>query len=195
MPVQGAPWLFLISLGASALGGALGMASGIFIVPLLTLVAGMDIHLAIGAGIISVIACSCGGAAAFLKERLTNVRLAIVLEVATTLGAASGVLLSGRVPVPLLYAVFSGVLGVSVWQMLMRRHVSMLATDAASPGRWARRLDATYPDPVLGKDQTYTVSRLQLGLGLMYAAGLLSAERFQAPVCAPDTSVQMSRVQ
>jgi hypothetical protein len=27
-------WLFLVSIGASALGGALGMASGIFFVPI-----------------------------------------------------------------------------------------------------------------------------------------------------------------
>jgi uncharacterized protein len=175
MPADSAPCLFLISLGASALGGALGMASGIFIVPLLTLVAGMDIHIAIGASIISVIACSCGSAAAFLKERLTNVRLAIVLEVATTLGAASGVLLSGLVPVPLLYAIFTAVLAVSAWQMSMRRRVSVPAIGTATSGSWTRRLDATYPDAILGKDQPYTVSRLPLGLGLMYAAGLLSA--------------------
>jgi uncharacterized membrane protein YfcA len=89
------PALFCISVGASVLGGALGMASGIFIVPVLTIVGGVDVHVAIGASIISVIACSCGSAASFLKERLTNVRLAIVLETATALGAASGVLLSG----------------------------------------------------------------------------------------------------
>jgi uncharacterized membrane protein YfcA len=94
------PGLFCISAGASAFGGALGMASGIFIVPLLTIVAGLDIHVAVGAGIVSVIACSCGSAAPFLKERFTNVRLAIVLETATTLGAASGVVLFGVVPVP-----------------------------------------------------------------------------------------------
>ena len=71
------------------------MASGIFIVPILTIVAGVDVHLAIGASIVSVIACSCGSAVPLLKARLTNVRLAIVLETATTLGAASGVVVSG----------------------------------------------------------------------------------------------------
>src|SRR5437588_8716553 len=86
-------WLFAVSLGASALGGMLGMASGIFIVPILTVFGHLDIHVAIGASIVSVIACSCGGAAPFLRERLTNVRLAVVLETATTLGALSGVLL------------------------------------------------------------------------------------------------------
>ena len=67
---------------------------------------------------VSVIACSCGSAGPFLEARLTNVRLAIVLETATTLGAASGVLLSGVVPVPILYAIFAAVLLVSAWQMV-----------------------------------------------------------------------------
>jgi hypothetical protein len=89
-------WLFSASVIASALGGMLGMASGIFIVPILTMLCHVDLRNAIGASIVSVIACSCGSAAAFLKERLTNVRLAIVLETATTAGALTGVLLAGR---------------------------------------------------------------------------------------------------
>ena len=167
--------LFCISVGASALGGALGMASGIFIVPLLTTIEGLDIHVAIGASIISVIACSCGSAAAFLRERLTNVRLAIVLETATTLGAASGVLLSGAVPVPVLYAIFAAVLLLSAWQMLRRRQVAVMPADGTLPQGWTRRLDAVYPDRVLGRDVAYCVDRLPAGLGLMYGAGLLSA--------------------
>ena len=168
------PELFCISVGASALGGALGMASGIFIVPILTLVANVDVHLAIGASLVSVIACSCGSAGPFLEARLTNVRLAIVLETATTLGAASGVLLSGVVPVPILYAIFAAVLLVSAWQMLMRRRDAAIPDDGAPATGWARRLDAVYPDRNLG-DVAYRVDRLSMGLGLMYGAGLLSA--------------------
>jgi uncharacterized protein len=165
--------LFCISVGASAVGGALGMASGIFIVPVLTTIEGLNIHVAIGASLVSVIACSCGSAASFLKERLTNVRLAIVLETATTLGAASGVLLFGVIPVPALYAIFAAVLLLSARQMLMHRQVAVVSADG-KPG-WARRLDAVYPDRVLGRDVTYRVDRLPAGLGLMYGAGLLSA--------------------
>ena len=167
--------LFCIAVGASAVGGVLGMASGIFIVPILTTIAGLDIHVAIGASIVSVIACSCGSAAAFLRERLTNVRLAIVLETATTLGAASGVLLSGAVPVPVLYAIFAVVLLLSAWQMLRRRQVAVMPADGKLPQGWTRRLDAVYPDRVLGRDVAYCVDRLPAGLGLMYGAGLLSA--------------------
>ncbi|MDD1000089.1 sulfite exporter TauE/SafE family protein [Pseudomonas sp. TNT2022 ID1044] len=113
--------LFIAALGASALGGLLGMASGIFIVPILTIFFGVDIHTAIGASLVSVIACSCGSAASFLKERLTNVRLAVVLESATTLGALSGALMIGIVPTTFLYGLFAFILFVSAQQMLARR--------------------------------------------------------------------------
>ena len=128
-------WLFAISAGASAFGGMLGMASGIFIVPLLTIFGHVEIHAAIGASIVSVIACSCGGAASFLKSRLTNIRLAIVLETATTAGALTGVLLAGIVPVSWLYFLFAAILFVSARQMLARRGDPVLTAAPARAGR------------------------------------------------------------
>ncbi|SMG57807.1 sulfite exporter TauE/SafE family protein [Paraburkholderia susongensis] len=184
-------WLFAVSLGASALGGMLGMASGIFIVPILTMFGHLDIHVAIGASIVSVIACSCGGAAPFLRGRFTNVRLAVVLETATTLGALSGVLLSGLVPVTALYFIFGVILILSAQQMLARRAdpaitvnaattAGALATAGAGPSRprsWGAslQLDSSYPDRVSGRDIAYRVQRIPLGLSLMYGAGLISA--------------------
>jgi len=169
-------WLFTAAFGASALGGVLGMASGIFIVPILTLLFRVDIHTAIGASIVSVIACSCGSAAPFLKGRLTNIRLAIVLETATTFGALSGVLLIGIVATSFLYFLFAFILVISAKQMLARRREAVGAY-APDDGSWATllRLHASYPDRALGQDVHYKVGRVPLGLSLMYGAGLISA--------------------
>jgi uncharacterized membrane protein YfcA len=169
-------WLFTVSVAASALGGMLGMASGIFIVPVLTLWGHIDIRSAIGASIVSVIACSCGSAAPFLKSRLTNVRLAILLETATTAGALSGVLLLGTIPVSYLFFIFGVILLISAQQMLAKRRDPALAPIPSLTGRsntW--RLDSTYPDRALGRDIAYRVQRLPMGMILMYAAGLVSA--------------------
>src|SRR5689334_8496116 len=114
-------WLFAVSMAASAVGGMVGMASGIFLVPVLTMFGHIEIHQAVAASLVSVIACSCSSAAPFLTTRLTNVRLAIVLEVATTVGALSGVLLAGIVPIPYLYFLFALILFLSAQQMLARR--------------------------------------------------------------------------
>lgn len=169
--------LFFLASGCSVLGGMLGMASGIFIVPALTVFGHMDIHEAIGASLVSVIACSCASAAPYLRGRLTNVRLAVLLETGTTLGALSGVLLVGVVPVQALYLLFAGVLLVSAWQMLARRlepaarpHVAGSRGEAASSA-----LHASYPDPATGRDVPYLIERIPVGLLLMYAAGLISA--------------------
>jgi uncharacterized membrane protein YfcA len=177
MNVEFSAWLFAVSLGASALGGTLGMASGIFIVPVLITFGGVDIHAAVAAGIVSVIACSCGSAAPFLRASLTNIRVAIVLEVATTLGALTGVLLAGVLPVPFLFLLFAVVLLLSAWQMMARRREPTKALQNAGATDWATalRLHSSYPDGIAGRDVSYRVHRIPLGLVLMYGAGLISA--------------------
>jgi uncharacterized protein len=168
-------WLFGVSLAASALGGMLGMASGIFIVPVLTMCGNVDIRSAIGASIVSVIACSCGSAAAFLKGRLTNVRLAIVLETATTAGALSGVLLAGAIPAAYLFVLFGVILLLSAQQMLAKRRDPALAPRQPLTRSTMWQLDSSYPDRALGRDIAYRVERLAVGMVLMYGAGLISA--------------------
>jgi uncharacterized protein len=170
-------WLFAVSAGASALGGTLGMASGIFIVPILIMFGGVGIHTAVATSIVSVIACSCGSAAPFLKGGLTNIRVAIVLETATTLGALTGVLLAGVLPAPVLFLLFAAILLLSAQQMMARRREPTAAPDEASGKDWATalRLHSSYPDGALGRDVSYRVRRVPLGLALMYGAGLISA--------------------
>jgi len=165
-----------VSLGASALGGMLGMASGVFIVPVLTMFGHIGIRSAIGASIVSVIACSCGGAAPFLKGRLTNVRLAIVLETATTAGALIGVLLVGAIPAPYLFFTFGVILLLSAQQMLTkRRDRAFSPTQFPADPPTTGPLDSSYPDRALGRDIAYRVERLPTGMILMYGAGLISA--------------------
>ena len=122
-------------------------------------------------------ACSCGGAAPFLKNRLTNIRLAIVLEMATTTGALTGVVLAGIVPASYLYLLFAVILFLSAHQMLAKRHKPVLASAPAAGCNWsdALELDSRYHDRELGTEITYRVHRVALGMVLMYGAGLISA--------------------
>jgi uncharacterized protein len=168
----------LASLAAGVLGGMLGMAAGIFIVPALTLMFGLDIRHAIGASLVSVIGCSCGSAASAMENRLTNVRLAILLEIGTTVGALTGVVLSGVLPKSALYLLFAVILVVSAHQMFRKRKTAgSTAGLEAPPDRWATRLrlNSSYPEPVTQQEVAYNVSRVWLGLVLMYAAGAVSS--------------------
>ncbi len=90
--------LFGCSMGAGALGALLGLGGGVILVPVLTLMAGLDIHYAIGASIVSVIATSSGAAATYVGDRITNLRLGMFLEMATTTGAVTGALVAGILP-------------------------------------------------------------------------------------------------
>src|SRR5215470_12417703 len=98
--------VFAISIVAGALGSLLGLGGGIIVVPALTLLLGIDIRYAIGASIVSVIATSSGAAAAYVRERMTNLRVAMVLELATTTGAISGAYIAGKINGHWLYVIF-----------------------------------------------------------------------------------------
>src|SRR5574342_210046 len=87
----------LASFVAGFLGSLTGLGGGVVIVPLLTLVFGVDIRYAIGASLVSVIATSSGAAAAYVKEGYSNIRIGMFLEMATTLGALVGAALAAKI--------------------------------------------------------------------------------------------------
>src|SRR3954467_14468951 len=93
------------SFAAGLLGSLTGLGGGVVIVPMLTLVFGVDIRYAIGASLVSVIATSSGAAAAYVREGFTNIRIGMFLEIATTLGALGGAYLAGRLPTAVIAVV------------------------------------------------------------------------------------------
>lgn len=84
--------ILLLAVGvlAGVLGSILGIGGGIIVTPVLTLAIGLDIKYAIGASIIAVIATSSGATIAYLKDDMLNLRVAMFLEIATTVGRLSG---------------------------------------------------------------------------------------------------------
>src|SRR6201991_4425333 len=86
------------SLVAGFLGSLTGLGGGVVLVPLLTIFFHVDLRYAIGASLVSVIATSSGSAAAYVREGYTNVRVGVLLEIATTTGALVGAALAGFIP-------------------------------------------------------------------------------------------------
>lgn len=166
--------LLFISLLAGVVGSLLGIGGGIIIIPALTLFFKVDIRYAIGASIVSVIATSSGAAATYVRERIANLRVAMLLEIATTLGALSGAYLAGRIANRWLYIVFALVMGYSSLIMFKTRSESHLALPV--PSRWADllQLHSRYFDSALGEEVNYRVAHTRLGLLLMYVAGIVS---------------------
>ena len=160
------------SFAAGLLGSLTGLGGGIVVVPMLTLFFHVDIRYAVGASIVSVIATSSGAAAAYVREGYTNVRVGILLEVATTIGALIGAALAGVVPTSFLAILFGCVLFFTAYRSLkpVPEH-QVLAT----PDRWAElfSLDSTYP--TMHGLQPYSVQNVPGGFAIMLIAGTLSA--------------------
>lgn len=160
------------SFAAGLLGALTGLGGGIVVVPMLTLVFHVDLRYAIGASLISVIGTSSGAAAAYVREGFTNVRVGIVLEVATTIGALLGAAVAGFVPTAVLSMLFGVVLLFTAYRSIQPREEHAVLT---TPDKWSAllRLDSTYP--TAQGEQAYSVQRAPAGFLLMFVAGILSA--------------------
>jgi uncharacterized membrane protein YfcA len=162
--------LALGSLTAGLLGALTGLGGGVVIVPLLTLGFGVDFRYAVGASLVSVIATSSGSAAAYVREGYTNVRIGMLLEVATTIGAVLGAHLAGMLPTAALSVVFGAVLLYSAYSASQSAAEHVVGTP--DPLATRLRLDGSYPTPQ--GERSYHVQRVPLGFGLMLGAGALS---------------------
>ena len=163
--------VFIGSLAAGFLGALTGMGGGVVIVPLLTLVFGVDIRYAIGASLVSVIATSSGAAAAYVKEGFSNIRIGMFLEMATTQGALVGALIASMIPTSFIAVLFGMVLLYSAYLSARPQH------DLAESGRpdpLASRLhmNGVYPGPQ--GPVHYAVQAVPTGYSLMFMAGSLS---------------------
>ena len=165
---------FCGAVAAGLLGALAGLGGGIVITPILTLGLGIPLHQALGASLVATIATSSGAAAAYVRDGLTNLRLGIFLEVATTAGALSGALIAGHTTPEALHIVFGVVLLASVIPSLIR--LSEELPPAEPPDRWSAyfRLGGDYDDRALGRRVAYEPRRAPLGFVLMYGAGILS---------------------
>jgi uncharacterized membrane protein YfcA len=162
--------LCVSSLGAGLLGALSGLGGGVVIVPLLTIVFHVDIHYAIGASLVSVIATSSGAAAAYVREGFSNIRVGMFLEIATTVGAVVGAWLTTRVPTQAIGIIFGLVLLYSAYSSLRMRHEEI----TVKPDPLALRLKLQGEMPTTDGTQAYVAQRVPLGFGLMWVAGALS---------------------
>jgi uncharacterized membrane protein YfcA/uncharacterized membrane protein len=166
--------IFLGAIAAGLLGSLVGLGGGVLIVPLLTLVFGFPIYFAIGASIISVIATSSGAAAAYVKDRITNLRLGMFLELGTTIGAICGAFLAGLLAPELLSVIFGIILLISAAPLVFK--IGEELPQGVKSDRLANwlHLNGSYPDHHLHREVSYEVTRTPLGLAMMYVAGLIS---------------------
>lgn len=168
--------LLIMGVGAGVLGAILGIGGGMIITPVLTIMMGLDIKYAIGASIISVIATSSGSTIAYLKDDMLNLRVAMFLEIATTVGAIMGALLVGVFSSSFLYVLFGFFLLYSTYNMIRKlfdKKGEQIFT-GHDPIVDKFKLASTYYDKSEQKQVDYSMKNVPGGFIMMWAAGLAS---------------------
>ncbi len=166
--------VMLGSVVAGVVGSLVGLGGGVLVVPLLTIAFGVYPEIAVGVSIISVIATSSGAAAAYVRDHITNLRVGMFLEIATTIGAILGAFLAIILAPGLLFVIFGVVLLVSAIPLLIK--IGEEIPHGVRNDRWAERLAlaSSYHDDKLGRTIEYQVAHVPTGFGMMTIAGILS---------------------
>lgn len=165
-----------VGLFAGIFGAIFGIGGGMIVTPIMTIALGLDIKYAIGASVISVIATSSGASIAYLKDDMLNLRVAMFLEIATTVGAILGAILTGVLPAKVLYVLFGMLLIFSSWNMLHKLRASKEEVENTTPDELSEKLElnSTYYDQANQKQVDYKVSNVPGGFTMMFGAGLAS---------------------
>ncbi|RAJ79010.1 hypothetical protein CLV59_10670 [Chitinophaga dinghuensis] len=162
--------LFAGAYCAGLIGSLTGLGGGVVIIPLLSVFLGVDIQYAIGAALVSVIATSSGSAAAYVREGITNMRIGMFLEIATTVGAVVGALLATIAPTHFIAILFGCILIFSAMNSLRKKAVHVLKE--SSPLAQRLKLYGSYP--TANGEVEYGTKNVAGGFVMMIVAGILS---------------------
>jgi uncharacterized membrane protein YfcA len=166
--------LLAISILAGFVGAMSGMGGGVVLIPALTLL-GLDIKHAIAISIVSVIATSSGAASAYVRDRITNLKVGMFLEMFTIVGALVGASITLVSSGNFLYILF-GIVLLASWGALFLRMRSPTQSEDVHQDAFTRWLEmkGSYYDIALGKQINYKAVRAYLGGPLMFGAGMVA---------------------
>jgi len=166
----------IIALGSGFLGALLGLGGGVIMVPLFVLLLDVPIHIAAGASIVAVVATSSVSASVYVRDEITNMRLGMFLEMATTLGAVTGASLMVGISESILQIIF----GLSLLYAALVMWFQLRSTGRSWIPRendWLAKklnLGASYYDSARDEDISYGVSRTLPTFSISYIAGVVS---------------------
>ena len=160
---------------AGLLGALLGLGGGVFVVPALVLGFNVPTIMAVGTSNVAVVATSTAGASSYVRDRLTNIRLALVLLISTTLAALISSLVASYLPGQVLSGLFAVVLVYVAVTMLRSGGQSAVRNpQSAIPSSTHWDLGGTYYDAATGTTETYAPSRVRTGMGISALAGVIA---------------------
>jgi len=172
--------LLLIAAGAGAgvLGAVLGIGGGVFLIPVLVVGFKMPMHDAVATSLLSVIGTSCAVGSANVERGTANMRLGMVLEIATAAGGLLGGLTAALLAARTLEGLFAALMVITGLLMWRGGGEEAGAGNGQSAGPenhlGVGALGGQYIDPMTRKTVSYRVQRLWAGLSISFLAGNIS---------------------
>lgn len=163
----------LILLGgfiAGTFGALLGLGGGVLLIPYLVIIMNVPMHQAIATSIIAVIATSSAGAVMNLERRIVHMRLGMLLETATVLGAICGGITANYLAPSVLSKLFSGLLLIVSFLMIWKTYRGSGSEKITTNGI----LPASYLDEASKSTVKYTVKNIPASMGVSLVAGNIS---------------------
>src|SRR5689334_5045027 len=160
---------------AGLLGSLLGLGGGVFVVPALVLGFRLPALMAVGTSNVAVIATSTAGASTYVRSRLTNIRLGLLLLIPTTIAALVSSLVASLLPERVLSGLFALVLLYTAYNMLRpRQSAQAQPADASTMAEGGLGLDGIHYDPASGTTEAYTPRNIRSGMGISALAGVVA---------------------
>ncbi len=157
-----------LGVAAGILGSLLGLGGGILIVPGLTLLFGLPIKTAVATSVVAVVTNSLAGSLVYIRRGFTHIKLAMILETTTTIGALGSGLIAMWVSGRWLYGLFAL---VAVYMIYAMRQPPAGEAEDDPDGV----LPAAFTDPATGREIRYGVRHLGIGALVSTVAGVLSS--------------------
>jgi uncharacterized membrane protein YfcA len=155
---------------AGSFGTLLGIGGGLFLIPFLVFVVGVPMHQAIATSIVAVIATSSTGASIYLRRGLVNLRLGMLLEIATVVGAIAGGLTANFLSGAVLMKLFAAVMFITAIVMIRRMNNSPETEALVENGTFPAR----FADEATGELVRYSTTRLPATMAVSFIAGNVS---------------------
>jgi hypothetical protein len=170
--------LVFLSVAAGLVGSLAGLGGGVVVIPALVVLFGVPIPEAIGTGAITILATSTTTGAAYIRDRLSDLRIGMFLEIATVpgaiLGATATVFLARASLSDALLVALGVVLLAIIPGSLSRRNEETPRPSTPDLRSRALHLSGWYVDRATGQTVTYQAAETSPALGVMFGAGLVS---------------------
>jgi uncharacterized membrane protein YfcA len=167
--------LLLISVAVGLLGSLTGLGGASILTPILVLL-GIPIKEAVACGMVAIIATSSGSAASFVRQRITNIKLAMYLEMFTIIGAIAGATITLIIAPVFLYFLFAAFLLTSFFKVRSSFKTYAPPEKQDKLSKWLGLEDSYYDESTKQVIKYRCTNSILGGLGMLVAglaAGML----------------------